>query len=57
MKYVHFVRDNFHADMSVEDAVREWLIVRELKSEKEVKEMSEKDFLLFFRGLDGRKSN
>ena len=57
MKYVHFVRDNFHADMSVEDAVREWLVVRELKSVEEVHGMSEREFLLFFKDLDGRKAN
>jgi hypothetical protein len=52
MKYVHFVRDNFYADMSVENAVREWMIVGKIESEEVAKKMSEKDFLLFFRHLD-----
>ena len=52
MKYVHFVRDNFYADMLVEDAVREWMIVQKLKTEEMAKGMIEKDFLLFFRELD-----
>ena len=54
MKYVHFVRDNFYDDMSVENAVREWMIIQKLKSEDEIQKMSEKDFLLFFRDLDGQ---
>jgi len=52
MKYVHFVRDHFYGDILVEDAVREWIIIQKIKSQGVAKEMSEKDFLLFFRALD-----
>lgn len=52
MKYVHFVRDNFYEDMLVEDAARKWIVVQGMKSEEVAEEMSETDFLLFFRELD-----
>lgn len=55
MKYVHYVRDNFYADMPVKEAVREWLVLQNIKTKEEAKAMTEREMLEYFRKEDGQQ--
>jgi len=49
MKYVHFARDHFYANLMVEEAVGKWMIIN---THLKMKEMDKRDYLLYFRKLD-----
>jgi len=49
MKYVHFARDYFYPNLSVEEAVKQWL---DKHTSLEMDSQEKRNYLLYFRDLD-----